>query len=241
LHLVLAAAELDDLDLVGAAVADDLRGHARALEGVTDLDPVAVAQQQDVVELDLGAGLGLELLDAELLALRHAVLLTAGYQNCVHDQAFLCCYCGQPCPRMGGQKRNCRGPARPGSSHPMDLNGGPGPPPGGLRARPVAPKSGVPLRWRIASAEPPLMDAIKIRGARTHNLKNIDVDLPRDKLIVITGLSGSGKSSLAFDTIYAEGQRRYVESLSAYALQFLTSMEKQDVDHFECHATAILI
>ena len=67
---------------------------------------------------------------------------------------------------------------------------------------------------------------IRVRGARTHNLKNIDVDLPRDKLIVITGLSGSGKSSLAFDTIYAEGQRRYVESLSAYARQFLELQEK---------------
>ena len=69
------------------------------------------------------------------------------------------------------------------------------------------------------------MDFIRIRGARTHNLKNIDLDLPREKLIVITGLSGSGKSSLAFDTIYAEGQRRYVESLSAYARQFLDDAE----------------
>jgi Excinuclease ATPase subunit len=77
------------------------------------------------------------------------------------------------------------------------------------------------------------MDFIRIRGARTHNLKNLDLDLPRDKLIVITGLSGSGKSSLAFDTIYAEGQRRYVESLSAYARQFLSVMEKPDVDHIE--------
>lgn len=74
---------------------------------------------------------------------------------------------------------------------------------------------------------------IRIRGARTHNLKNIDLDLPRDKLIVITGLSGSGKSSLAFDTIFAEGQRRYVESLSAYARQFLSMMEKPDIDHIE--------
>ena len=85
------------------------------------------------------------------------------------------------------------------------------------------------------------MDTIKIRGARTHNLKNIDVDLPRDKLIVITGLSGSGKSSLAFDTIYAEGQRRYVESLSAYARQFLSIMEKPDVDHIEGLSPAISI
>jgi excinuclease ABC subunit A len=85
------------------------------------------------------------------------------------------------------------------------------------------------------------MDKISIRGARTHNLKNIDIDLPRDKLIVITGLSGSGKSSLAFDTIYAEGQRRYVESLSAYARQFLSIMEKPDVDHIEGLSPAISI
>ena len=77
------------------------------------------------------------------------------------------------------------------------------------------------------------MRAIQIRGARTHNLRNIDLDLPRDHLIVITGLSGSGKSSLAFDTLYAEGQRRYVESLSAYARQFLSLMEKPDVDLIE--------
>ncbi|MDH5409616.1 MAG: excinuclease ABC subunit UvrA, partial [Gammaproteobacteria bacterium] len=85
------------------------------------------------------------------------------------------------------------------------------------------------------------MDTIHIRGARTHNLKNIDLDLPRDKLIVVTGLSGSGKSSLAFDTIYAEGQRRYVESLSAYARQFLSMMEKPDVDHIEGLSPAISI
>ena len=85
------------------------------------------------------------------------------------------------------------------------------------------------------------MDTIHIRGARTHNLKNIDLDLPRDRLIVITGLSGSGKSSLAFDTIYAEGQRRYVESLSAYARQFLSIMEKPDVDHIEGLSPAISI
>ena len=77
------------------------------------------------------------------------------------------------------------------------------------------------------------MKTIDIRGARTHNLRNIDLELPRDKLIVITGLSGSGKSSLAFDTIYAEGQRRYVESLSAYARQFLSMMEKTDIDHID--------
>lgn len=85
------------------------------------------------------------------------------------------------------------------------------------------------------------MDKILIRGARTHNLKNIDIDLPRDKLIVITGLSGSGKSSLAFDTLFAEGQRRYVESLSAYARQFLSMMEKPDVDHIEGLSPAISI
>ncbi|TDJ31426.1 MAG: excinuclease ABC subunit UvrA [Gammaproteobacteria bacterium] len=85
------------------------------------------------------------------------------------------------------------------------------------------------------------MDSIQIRGARTHNLKNVDLDLPRDKLIVITGLSGSGKSSLAFDTLYAEGQRRYVESLSTYARQFLSVMEKPDVDHIEGLSPAISI
>jgi excinuclease ABC subunit A len=85
------------------------------------------------------------------------------------------------------------------------------------------------------------MDSIRIRGARTHNLQNIDLELPRDKLIVITGLSGSGKSSLAFDTIYAEGQRRYVESLSAYARQFLSMMEKPDIDHIEGLSPAISI
>lgn len=85
------------------------------------------------------------------------------------------------------------------------------------------------------------MDTIRIRGARTHNLKNVDLDLPRDRLIVFTGLSGSGKSSLAFDTIYAEGQRRYVESLSAYARQFLSVMEKPDVDHIEGLSPAISI
>jgi len=85
------------------------------------------------------------------------------------------------------------------------------------------------------------MDQISIRGARVHNLKNIDINIPRNKLVVITGLSGSGKSSLAFDTIYAEGQRRYVESLSAYARQFLSLMEKPDVDHIEGLSPAISI
>jgi excinuclease ABC subunit A len=85
------------------------------------------------------------------------------------------------------------------------------------------------------------MDTILVKGARTHNLKNVDLDIPRDKLIVITGLSGSGKSSLAFDTLYAEGQRRYVESLSTYARQFLSMMEKPDVDHIEGLSPAISI
>ena len=85
------------------------------------------------------------------------------------------------------------------------------------------------------------MDTIQVRGARTHNLKNIDLDIPRDKLVVITGLSGSGKSSLAFDTLYAEGQRRYVESLSTYARQFLSIMEKPDLDHVEGLSPAISI
>src|SRR5437867_7031353 len=93
------------------------------------------------------------------------------------------------------------------------------------------------LRSRIVMAH----DWIAVRGARVHNLKNIDVDIPRHKLVVITGLSGSGKSSLAFDTIYAEGQRRYVESLSAYARQFLEQMEKPDVDLIEGLSPAISI
>src|SRR5213592_3455927 len=85
------------------------------------------------------------------------------------------------------------------------------------------------------------LDHIHVKGAREHNLKNIDVRIPRDKLVVITGLSGSGKSSLAFDTIYAEGQRRYVESLSAYARQFLGQMDKPDVDFIEGLSPAISI
>ena len=80
---------------------------------------------------------------------------------------------------------------------------------------------------------------IIVKGAREHNLKNVDVEIPRDKLVVFTGLSGSGKSSLAFDTIYAEGQRRYVESLSSYARQFLGQMEKPQVDYIEGLAPAI--
>ena len=85
------------------------------------------------------------------------------------------------------------------------------------------------------------LDKLVVRGAREHNLKNVDLEIPRDKLVVITGLSGSGKSSLAFDTIYAEGQRRYVESLSAYARQFLGLMEKPQVDQIEGLSPAISI
>ena len=100
--------------------------------------------------------------------------------------------------------------------------------------RRTAPDRGARCRARA-------QNAIRIRGARTHNLKNINLDLPRNRLIVITGLSGSGKSSLAFDTLYAEGQRRYVESLSAYARQFLQLMEKPDVDLIEGLSPAISI
>ena len=85
------------------------------------------------------------------------------------------------------------------------------------------------------------LDRIVVRGAREHNLAGIDVEIPRDRLVVLTGISGSGKSSLAFDTIYAEGQRRYVESLSAYARQFLGLMEKPDVDAIEGLSPAISI
>ena len=85
------------------------------------------------------------------------------------------------------------------------------------------------------------MQKISIKGAKTHNLKNLNLELPRNQLIIFTGLSGSGKSSLAFDTIYAEGQRRYVESLSAYARQFLSMMEKPDVDLIEGLSPAISI
>ena len=85
------------------------------------------------------------------------------------------------------------------------------------------------------------MQTISVRGAREHNLQNVSLEIPRDRLVVVTGVSGSGKSSLAFDTIYAEGQRRYVESLSAYARQFLGQMEKPDVDHIDGLSPAISI
>ena len=99
-------------------------------------------------------------------------------------------------------------------------------------------KSGAAKVHKLASS---MLTDIKVRGAREHNLRNINVDIPRNKLVVVTGLSGSGKSSLAFDTIYAEGQRRYVESLSAYARQFLELMQKPDVDSIEGLSPAISI
>ena len=106
---------------------------------------------------------------------------------------------------------------------------------------PVTSPTVLPMTPRPRDDEGPTLELIRIRGARTHNLKNISLDLPRNRLVVITGLSGSGKSSLAFDTLYAEGQRRYVESLSAYARQFLQLMEKPDVDLIEGLSPAISI
>src|SRR5579875_745124 len=108
---------------------------------------------------------------------------------------------------------------------------------GTLPSTKLVPHSGSSRANRVPSS----MQQIRVRGAREHNLKNVDVDMPRDSLVVITGLSGSGKSSLAFDTIYAEGQRRYVESLSAYARQFLELMQKPDVDLIEGLSPAISI
>src|SRR4051812_34602467 len=114
----------------------------------------------------------------------------------------------------------------------------------------LSPDAQNPLKYqmtkRIAFGRPSayiahMQSKISVRGAREHNLKNVDVEMPRDKLVVITGLSGSGKSSLAFDTIYAEAQRRYVESLSAYARQFLELMEKPDVDSIDGLSPAISI
>src|SRR5436853_6839094 len=94
---------------------------------------------------------------------------------------------------------------------------------------------------RVSASAGEAMRTIHVRGAREHNLKNVDLEIPRDALIVFTGLSGSGKSSLAFDTIYAEGQRRYVESLSAYARQFLEMMHEPDVDYIDGLSPAISI
>src|SRR5476651_2295597 len=146
--------------------------------------------------------------------------------------------------------RDC-GPNRPVArprercKAPQPLMGG-GPPPGGRSPPRQEPRA---KRCRMAAVlclitatrNPSPMKTIRVRGARTHNLKNIDLDLPREQLIVLTGLSGSGKSSLAFDTIYAEGQRRYVESLSTYARQFLELMGKPDVDSIEGLSPAISI
>ena len=98
-----------------------------------------------------------------------------------------------------------------------------------------------PAKSGVIMTQQTMQDKIIVRGARVHNLKNINVEIPRNKLVVITGLSGSGKSSLAFDTIYAEGQRKYVESLSAYARQFLGLMDKPDVDQIEGLSPAISI
>src|SRR5690606_25683353 len=99
--------------------------------------------------------------------------------------------------------------------------------PGGLDSLPRGRYTDRPTAERMTTMEP---DSIQIRGAREHNLKDVDIDIPKKKLVVITGVSGSGKSSLAFDTLYAEGQRRYVESLSSYARQFLGQMEKPKYD-----------
>src|SRR5881394_2045382 len=110
-----------------------------------------------------------------------------------------------------------------------------------LPAEPDVGAPAVPARAGPAPAAAAETPMIRVRGARTHNLKNIDLDIPRNRLVVITGLSGSGKSSLAFDTIYAEGQRRYVESLSAYARQFLELMDKPDVDSIDGLSPAISI
>ena len=115
-------------------------------------------------------------------------------------------------------------------------------PPAEIEAPPPSRTTHAPT-WQSRTLHVPPLEArtLHVRGARTHNLKNIDLDIPKHALVVITGLSGSGKSSLAFDTIYAEGQRRYVESLSAYARQFLEMMQKPDVEHIDGLSPAISI
>src|SRR5579871_4810485 len=130
----------------------------------------------------------------------------------------------------GSSERRSRAPAAPGAG-----------PARGSVTETLTSREGALYSIGFARISGSTMQTISIRGARTHNLKNLDLDLPRDRLIVLTGLSGSGKSSLAFDTIYAEGQRRYVESLSAYARQFLSMMEKPDVDTIEGLSPAISI
>src|SRR5690606_22645701 len=131
-----------------------------------------------------------------------------------------------------------RSPARPTgvwSPAPALRARSPAQPPGYSQSPPGPHRADLP----VFIHDPMRDERLIVRGAREHNLKNIDVEIPRDRLVVITGLSGSGKSSLAFDTIYAEGQRRYVESLSAYARQFLGIMEKPDVDVIEGLSPAI--
>src|SRR5579871_4729749 len=130
----------------------------------------------------------------------------------------------------GSSERRSRAPAAPGAG-----------PARGSVTETLTSREGALYSIGFARISGSTMQTISIRGARTHNLKNIDLDLPRDRLIVLTGMSGSGKSSLAFDTIYAEGQRRYVESLSTYARQFLSMMEKPDIDSIEGLSPAISI
>src|SRR5207249_10619451 len=153
-------------------------------------------------------------------------------------------------PRAGGDdhaRRDARDRLRAGSGSARGLPRRGRSRGGGLGPRPDRPSRDLPVSCVHATDPPPSgrrdrgMDLIRIRGAREHNLKNLNLDIPRNSLVVLTGVSGSGKSSLAFDTLYAEGQRRYVESLSAYARQFLGQMEKPDVDQIEGLSPAISI